>query len=355
MKFSLPADVLNEAMSTVAPLSKGQGITNCILIEAGVDGVTFTAGDGDTFVTLTREADVERVGSVATPARTIAKASSKLRGTVTLTEDDDGALGVDTKSSRLTLPTAPTVEYPKLSWPDGEPVDLTEWWGDLAKIAYAADSEKSPNAWWYSITFSDGRATAFGGIRLAYCPAPGDLEGIVLRSSFYYAHRTLGDEVTMTLSSQFVRFAGDGIAILSRVPMANVKPLPIDFETPHKVTVNRKELLEALGLVEVVKDSIATPVRIDVSECEMRMQANSPDIGEVACGLEAEGELPYPTGFTSSHVRDVLTRMDGETVTFGFSAEPNKPIRVIEGDVTHILNPNREAVKRNPTPTGESE
>ena len=141
------------------------------------------------------------------------------------------------------------------------------------------------------------------------------------------------------------------IAVLVKeVPDAAVEKR-IDASTGRMDRSGEKNLnpfdTHAIEAAMQLKEGDDVPVRIDVVRGELHMHASSPGQGMVATSIPVDGELPYASGFTLSHIRDVLTRCSGEKVTIGFSAEPNRPIRVVEGSVTHITNPNRKAVEMN--------
>lgn len=355
MKAEVEAEALAPAVKAAASVARGRDALSCLLISATPDGLSITGGDGDTFVTHAAGGDVEREGKVCAPARTLAKAVGNLTGVVELSEDDDGAFGLETKTSRLTLPTVKASEYPAFSMSEGEPVEMAPFWENLSRISYAADNPRSTHPRHYSLAFyPDGHVEAYGGTRVATCPSPEGFDGLVLRSSIDAAVNLLGDEeISMWVAPNFVRFSAGPTDIVCRTPQGERPALPLQLDQPHQISFERKEMLEALALVEVVKGDIAVPIRIDVVRGELRMRASSPDVGEVAVALEIEGDIPFPSGLTSSHTRDALVNCLGQRVTLEFGPSANKPLRIIDGEVTHIINPNMSAVKNNPAPEGE--
>lgn len=349
MKATIEAPDFADGLKIAAGLTKANShllAHGCIFIEATTDGIFVTGGDGESYIRVPCGGEVSEPGTVLVPAKTIAKAVALMEGTVDLTLDDDDSLGIETMTSRITLPTAPADSYPRLDWDgDGEKVDFDAW--DLLNlVTYAADGREARHR---SITFfPEGKAEGFGGTRLAYCHAPQGLDFGVLRSTLDFAARTFGESpVAVSTSHGAAIFSSAGISLWTTLPQYERKPLPVGFDTPHMVTLDRKALLEGLGLMVVIKEGDDVPVRIDVVRGELHMHASSPGLGMVAASIPVDGELPYASGFTLSHIRDVLTRCSGEEVTIGFSAEPNRPIRVVEGSVTHITNPNRKAVEMN--------
>ena len=350
MKASIEASAFADGLNVAAGLTKANShllAHGCIYIEADAElGIFVTGGDGDSYIRVPCGGEVMEPGEVLVPAKTIARAVKLMEGNLDLTLDDDESLGVETVTSRITLPTAPASSYPKLNWNGtSEPVAFDAW-DLLPLITYAADGREGRHR---SITFfPEGKAEAFSGTRLAFCVAPEGLDFGILRSTLDFAAKTFGEsEVTITTSGGAAIFSSGGISLWTTLPQYERRPLPMNLDLAHVITLDRKALLEGLGLMVVIKEGDEVPVRIDVVRGELHMHASSPGQGMVATAIPVEGELPYATGLTLSHARDALSRCSGERVTIEFSVEPNKPIRVVEGSVTHILNPNRKAVELN--------
>lgn len=349
MKASIEAPDFADGLKIAAGLTRANShllAHGCIFIEATTDGIFVTGGDGESYIRVPCGGEVFEPGDVLVPAKTVAKAVSLMEGNVDLTLDDDDSLGIETMTSRITLPTAPAESYPRLNWEGvGEAVAFDAW-DLLSLITYAADGREGRHR---SITFfPEGKAEAFSGTRLAFCLAPEGLDFGILRSTLDFAAKTFGEsEVTIATSGGAAIFSSGGISLWTTLPQYDRKPLPMNLDLAHNVTLDRKALLEGLGLMVVIKEGDEVPVRIDVANGELHMHASSPGQGMVATAIPVDGDLPYATGLTLSHARDVMTRCSGERVTLEFSVEPNKPIRVVEGSVTHILNPNRKAVELN--------
>lgn len=348
MRLSIDAADLSEAASLAASVAKGHAALSCLLLSVTDGGLSITGGDDDTFVKVPAGGTALDTGAIATPAKVFSAAVKQLRGDVLLTLDDDGFLGVETMTSRLTLPSIPADEYPKYAPTKGDPVDLGPFWDGLQHITYVTDNPSHANPILRSVLFwPEGRAQTYSGTRLAYCPAPEGLSGPVLTSSVRHAGKLLGGEITLTLEDQrSATFAAGGLEVWCRIPSADYKPLP-KIETPHHITCKRAEMQEALGLVEVVRETPLAGIRIDVENGQILMRANTVDVGRVIAMVGCEGELPYATGLTVAHTRQALAELSGEEVTFEFSAKPNTPIIIREDGVEHYLNPNVAAVKNN--------
>lgn len=349
MKAEIEASGFADALKTAAGLTRGNShlmAHGCILIEADSDGICVTGGNGESYVRVPAGGNVRADGAVLVPAKTVAKAVALMDGVVTLSVDIDGALGIDTMTSRFTLPAAPVDDYPKIAWPapDADMFDLTEAWGDLALITYAADGHEARHR---SITFhANGVAECYGGTRVAHCPIPEGITAQVYRSTMEYAVKTFEDTtVLLHAGRNGLTFLGAGIRLWTTMPQYDLNPLPLNFETEHAVTVDRKALLEGFRLMEVVKEGDEVPIRIDVKNGELHLNASSVGQGFSSTAIPTEGDLPWPTGLSLGHARDAISRCKAETVTLNFSPQPNRPIRLVDGKVTHILNPNRKAVE----------
>lgn len=346
MRLSVEPEAFAEAVKSAAAIARGQGVTNCVKLVATIeDALIVTGGDGDTFVELTVPATVEDPGAICTPAKVLAKAVPKLNGHILLTVDDDGALGVETLTSRLTLPTVSAAEYPTLQWPEGDPVDVTECWDRLRLIAYASAMALEPKFQAVKL-LPDGWAEAYDKTRMARTEIPEGLGASVRKDSFDFAARLIEGEVSITTSANAVAFYGENVRLRAAVVQAEVVTAMLPqlaewlAEGPS-FSCDRKAFLEAVGLNEVVRDNDRQAIRVDVADGEARLTARSADIGEVTSAFPVVGAMPWVVGVTGSYVRDVLSRTTADEVTFQFGPSNIHPIVVESDGIVHMFAPNR--------------
>lgn len=344
MKVQVEAEPLAAAAKTAAAIARGD-ITGCLLIQAAGETLSLTGGDGDTFVELTIQANVIREGVVATPAKVFAKAAPKLNGEILLTEDDEGHLLMESLVSTLTLPTIEAQSYPRVRWPEAEPVDLSDCWERLRDISYAASLTMMPVFAAVKL-LPDGWAEAYDKTRMARTPIPEGLTAAVRRDSLDFAARVIEGDVSVSTGDNGVSFHGDGIRLFAATVAGDVvSAVPSQLagwiEAGSSFSCDRKDFLEAIGLIEVVKGDAIQPFRLDIKDGEAAIRASSADIGSVSSGFAVEGEIPWLIGMTTHYVKDVLTRSTAEKVTFRFGSEPNHPIMVESDGITHMFGPNR--------------
>lgn len=348
MRVQVEADVLADAVKAAASLSRGPGATNCVKLEA-TDQLVVTGGDGETYAEFTVPATVIREGATLTPAKVFAKAVPKLNGTVELMLDDDDALGVETVTSRLTLPTAPAQDYPKPLWPEGEPVDVTGSWDRLRLIAYA--SAMALESMFQAVKLlPDGWAEAYDKTRMARTEIPEGLSASVRKDSFDFAARVIEGSVSIATSNNAVAFYGKGarvfaVTVATEVKSALTPQIAALLGAGPALTCNRKALLEAIGLIEVVKDDERQAIRVDIVDGEATLTARSAEAGEVVSIFPVEGETPWPFGITGGYVRDVLSRTSAEDVTLQFSETNRGPIIVESEGIVHMFGPNMAAFR----------
>ena len=344
MKAQVDAEALADASRTAASIARGE-ITGCLLIEAVGDHLLITGGDGDTYIEVKIRANVIRSGVVATPAKVFAKATPKLTGDVLLTEDDEGRLLVESLVSVLTLPTIDASQYPQIRWPDTEPVDVSECWDRLRNITYAASLVMEPRFKAVKL-LPDGWAEAYDKTRMARTRIPDGLSAAVRRDSIEFAAKVIEDSVSVSTGPNGVAFYGEGVRIHAAVVAGEVESAAVPqveewLAAGSTFSCKRKDFLEAIGLIEVVRGDTIHPFRLDVNDGQANIRASSVDIGSVSSDFPVDGDLPWPIGMTTHFVKDVLARCDADEVTFQFGSAQNHPIVVESDGITHLFGPNR--------------
>lgn len=354
MRATIDGEVLSEALKRTASVANSRVLLalNSVLIETGDKSVTLTGGNGDTFVRTTVEAAVDVPGKILVPAKTAAKTVSLMSGDVAI-EAHDKSVELSTLWSNVSLNTGETDKYPTFPEPDGDSwIDVTEFWGILPLITYASDTSNHQPARRRSVTFFKGYAEAFDGNRLARCVGP-EIESALLRTTVEHATKHLSGTIEMNATEAGAWFRdSNGTELWSTVPQFERMPLPEPPLGPHAIVVDRRGLIEGISLMQVVKDREEIPVRMDLVGDILYLTARSEDGDNVTTQVEAQGTLGWASGLTASHARDAFTRCASDEITLQFGESQNKPIKVTDGKVTHLLAPNMVAVKENPHPTG---
>lgn len=348
MKAEVDALVMADAVKAAASVARGAGVTNCLRLEVVGTNMLVLGGDGDTFIELVVPVSGGEDGVLVTPAKTLAKAAPLLDGPVSLYTQGE-RLVVETMTSELSLPLADPVEYPRLRWPEGEPVELGAAWERLRLIAYASAMSSEPVFQAVKL-LPDGWAEAYDKTRMARTPIPDGLAAAVRKDSFDFAAKVMGAEISAVTGENAVSFHGPGVRVLAatvQAQLATATPGELSgwLDEGPSFTCDRKAFLEAVSLVEVVRDGRAQPVRVDVVDEEATLSAKTPDVGEVSASFPVEGEMPWPFGITAGYVRDVLSRSAAERVTFQFGPSDRHPIVVETDDIVHMFGPNRAAMK----------
>jgi DNA polymerase III sliding clamp (beta) subunit (PCNA family) len=345
VKATVESESFAEALKTAAALTRPSGhlyAYSCVLLDAKEDVIEVTGGDGDTFIKVPVPAEVGEQGQVLVAAKVVARAAAQMEGSIDLSLTESGDLNLEAGVSNLALPAADVTAYPKVPWmmKAAEPHDLTECWAHLGLISYAAQRKNHPR--YESVTFfPDGNAVAFDGNRLAACPIPEGIDTAMFSSTLAYANKVLGSEVLLYADETGVILSDGAIWMRSTIPQYERTTLPLKVPENHSLTFERAALLEAFRLIEVVKEGDHVPIRVDVEAGEMRMQARSADVGAVASAIPVEGEVPWPFGLTLSMTREALSQVEADEITLWFGDTPLKPITLHDGDVLHLIAPNK--------------
>ena len=348
MKVEVEADVLAAAVKHAAVLTKNVIPYTSLLLTTTANRLLVTAGDGDTFAEFTVHARVEEQGATLVPTKVFAKAVPKLNGVVSLTLEGS-ELEIETLTSNLKLPVVDPQTYPKVAWPESDPVDVSECWDRLRLIAYASAMALEPKFQAVKL-LPDGWAEGFDKTRMARTPIPEGLCASVRKDSFDYAARVIEGSVSVATGDNAVAFYGESVRVRASVVQGEARTamppqVPELLAAGTQVTFDRKALLEAIGLIEVVKDDERQAIRIDIEGDEATLSAYSPDVGRVNSSVAVSGSTPWPIGITGGYVRDVLSRSTEDEVTFQFGPQFAHPIVVESDGITHMFGGNRKAVR----------
>ena len=155
-----------------------------------------------------------------------------------------------------------------------------------------------------------------------------------------------GDAVEVAVHENQVVFLADGVVLTTRRidgQFPNIKQLlPETFE--HELTLPRAEMIEVVRRIAVMAQR-NSPLRLRFEEGEIRISAQTQDIGEASESMPAPftGE-PLEIGFNAEFLRDGLESVAGDDLRLRLIS-PLRPglIQDEQGDFWYLLMPIRLA------------
>jgi len=350
--FSIQRDQLARGLKNVVgalPTRAVQPILTHVLVESiSSTSLRLRATDLDVAIETTIDAVVTQEGAAAIPGKKLLEVLSKLPSeSVSISVEED--LSVVCKRSKCSLAILPASEFPSTEIVLSEPVKLP-----TANLARALSSCTMAASVYDSSTILNGVSVsvndkgvldvvATDGSRLAHYSETLELEeGDCKPFSVIVPARVCGEIAKLLDDSiPFVTAsAGRGEFLLdtsnhklsTRLVQGDYPKYSQLFPAEHKITavINRSELLRAIDYVSIMSDSRTHLVRMRFQGEDLRIAANTPDVGkskeEIGVKLEG-GELEI--ALNVRYLIDGLKGVSTEEVRFELNG-PTSPV-VIHG------------------------
>ena len=322
VKLSTSTSELLSQLQTVSRVASTRSAVQAlsgVQIAAGGDGngsVELRATDMEVGLRVPLEAKVERTGTVVLPARLLLDVVRTLRsGDVSLelrpTEQDVEIVG---GTARFHIRTLRTEDFPPLPEPGGDQVvamPAPAFVDTIARVSRSASRDETRpilTGILVSASADELRMVATDSYRLSVketrleAPLEGGFEANVPARALEELGRLVRDdveEIRIGVRANQVVFEVGGVALSSRLidgQFPNYRQLlPEAYE--HELTVSREELLEVVRRISLMAQKNA-PLRLSFSEGEVKVSAQTPDVGEASEPLPIPfaGE-PFEIGF----------------------------------------------------------
>jgi DNA polymerase-3 subunit beta len=309
VKFRCERDELVEALSTAARAVSGRGgmmpVLSGVKAELVSDTLTITGSDLD--LTITVGASVNGQGDGATvfrDAKLLADIVRRLDSGAVVVDVDDEQARITAGHADFTLRVAAPDEYPKLTFPDGDPVQVpgAELAKALKQVTPAASTDDNrPIITGVLLSAEEGglRLVATDSYRLAVRDLAG-LHALSGRDSLLVPSRALKeverasasvDTITVRFGERDAAFEVGTTRITTRLiegEFPNYRGL-IPSSYPNRLVVGRDALLDAVGRVrQLARD--AAPVRLVLKADGLELLAVTQDVGQAHEELEAKYE-----------------------------------------------------------------
>lgn len=335
MNFQVPRDPFLRALqllqNIVEPRQTLPILAN-VLIEARDGLLRLAATDLEVGARVAVPATVSHPGSITLPARKLVELVRELPSKpVAVSLRDNGWVDLQCEKGKFRLVGLPAEEYPA--------VDLALAEGSLGvdggllrtlvgRTSYAMSVDESRpflNGLYLVARNRELRLVATDGHRLALArtavQTDGEMAGIVPRKAVQELTRVLGNAERVDLSIGESKFfvRTEGFELVSKLvegQFPNYEQV-IPKSSPVQVVVEREPLLAAIRRVAVIADDRTRPVRLTLAEGEVRLSAQSQELGEAEEALPASGRGDVTIGFNARYLVDALGPMDGAWTVIG--------------------------------------
>jgi len=347
-----------QTVSRVASTRSAVQALSGVQIAAGGDGdagVELRATDMEVGLRVPLQATIDRPGTVVLPARLLLDVVRTLRsGDVSLelrpTEQDVEIVG---GTARFHIRTLRSEDFPPLPEPGGDQVvamPAPAFVDTIARVSRSASRDETRPILTGILVSASGdelRMVATDSYRLSVketrleAPLEGGFEANVPARALDELGRLVRDdveEIRIGVRANQVVFEVGGIALSSRLidgQFPNYRQLlPEAYE--HELTVSREELLEVVRRISLMAQKNA-PLRLSFSEGEVKVSAQTPDVGEASEPLPIPfaGE-PFEIGFNPDFLTVGLESAGADEVVLKLIS-PLRPGLVESADASGFL------------------
>ena len=332
-KFSASVASLRDAIqnaSGATPANPSMVAYSGVQLIADERGLTIIGSDGETTITASTHATIERTGSVLLPPKPIstllARLAPSLTATVSLGSDGELVLEAGSRAPYRFRPLSAT--FPQPAQPAGgyREIDLGRLSMAIAAVRHATSRDLPA----IQLVSDDQRLllNATDSYRLAQAVLPegsfGPFTGLVPLSVLERVARAGADAVATDPRSRLVSFRTPGATITTRLlatafpavdgVLASIPTSAVRFET--------QPILDGLGrLAAVAADS---PVRVSIEANTISLEVSNVDLGSGTeeAPLAAPCAQPIEFHVKLQYLIDALSRFDAVALHYSSPTQP---------------------------------
>jgi DNA polymerase III subunit beta len=337
--------------------SSSHPILTTIKITATDGEVKVTAFDLSLAIESTLKADVETAGSVAIPAKVLNDIISRLYGEVTITETAYGGIKINSECGEYSIPGMDVTEYPELPSVTGDTNELSAiaFYNAIAKTNVSCSRDESRSLLSGIFTKVKDRqieCASTDGHRLIVSkttstPSSTDTFEVVIPAktteqlSKMLSGAEADDIINLKIESNSqLLFTFKNKSLITRTiegkyPDYNLL-IPRQFR--RQLTVDRKELIEALSRTIVMSDNTKiVKFYLKPDKQSLLIVVNSQDIGNAEEYMDAKinGE-EISLAFNSSYLMDGLKVLSSKDICFNING-PLEPVVLKEVEGTEVI------------------
>ena len=367
MKFRSERDSLVDALATAGRAVGGRGASSVVLsgLFLSCEGNRLTAIGTDLDLTIRVAIEVIGIedGACVVPARLTTDVVRSLEPGAVTVEGNDEKAEISAARSRFGLRAFPVVEFPAVSQPTGEAIEidghvLAEGLRQVVRAASTDDARPLLTGVLLTTEKGSVRLVATDSYRLALRDLQGT-SGLVGDEDILVPARALGELQRLPSGSAS---AGDKVAVATGPNEIAFSLGPVRISTrlldgtypdyrqlipdhyPNRLHVGKDSLIAALRRVRLLVRDNTTPVRLSMRSGGVDLSVVSQDVGDASETVDGDftGE-DIVIAFNPSYLIDGVDAVLGDEVVIE-TAEPSRPATVRgaeDEDYRYLLMPVR--------------
>ena len=341
-------------VSKAVPSKTTMSIMQCILIDAGENGIKLTANDMELGIETVIQGNVAEKRKIALEAKIFQDIIRKLPDSdITVQSDDTLKTVITCEKSKFSIIGKSADEFsylPQIEHSDSIVISEYTLKETIKQTIFSiSDNDNSPimtgelfdiNEDRLRVSSLDGHRISIRNVKLKNVYSSKKV--IVPGKTLNEISRIIGDDTEKNVSIFFTQnhilFEFDNTLVLSRLiegDYFNVdQMITNDYET--KVKVNKKELFECIDRSTLlVKEGDKRPIIVNITDGRLELKINS-TMGSMHedIGITKEGK-DIMIGFNPKFVMDVLRVIDSDEV-YMYMVNPKSPCFIRDDDDTYI-------------------
>ena len=368
MEITCEKNSFSQALATAARAINSRSplpILSHVLMKAEGGKLRLSATDLDLGVVTDFPVDITESGAVACPARLLSEIVSKLPGApIRFRSHHDGRIDIHCGRSRFEISTLPAEEFPSMPKPaEGIQIRLPQRQlkSIIRRVVLATASVDESRA------VMTGVLVKFSGTEMTMVAT----DGRRMACQFYACPESLGEGVQVIVPGramqEIVRLLNDSDELVElslaegqlHCQVGDVslhcrllegtfpdyrRVLPTSFQ--RSCRIGREAFLGGLQRMLVLAQEKQSPnlVVLDLSEGQLAISANTPDVGlgqeEISAVLDGE---PLRIAFNGKYIADALTILEAEEVRIDFQDDSKSAVLSHYGEegYSYVLMPVR--------------
>lgn len=348
MKARIDVDQLRPAVARAAePAGRAPNLpaTSCVLVTATDQGLALQGTDLDLTVTAHTPAAVDQPGQALIPARPLTQFLGKVKGAVTITASD-GQVTLDNDDTTLTLRCPHIDDFPQVTYQSGTTVP-----GALAACARLAPlaSSEAIRPILTGVHLSPGRIGVTDSYRGAILDVDGlDATALIPATAIRSVSKHV-DDAAVAIGDRGATFTAVDASCEWRTRLIEGEYPDLDrlvrADSPHHLTVDRHELIEAVDRVRFISDNADAKgghalVLLQVDGGKLTVTARTQDLGEAVATIGCDSDFTPEIAFNAGFLTSVLEAHLEDQVRLEL-VDSLKPAMTREGPLATILMPVR--------------
>jgi DNA polymerase-3 subunit beta len=308
-------------------------ILSCALFEASNDGLAIHAANGDQWLSIYLEADVDKAGMVALAADRVAAIADKATADVlAITVDERHAARIAGKSIKATIFGLDATDFPRArTIGDGASVitcTSSDLLADIERVVAPVATVPTERHMLRGIHFAEHegrlRLEAADGRRVhvmqTAIPCPSGLRAIIPDGTLRALREVLalGDDAILSFTDSLVRVECGRAQLVSKLVDFVYPNLGafLTISTKPAFVAKRAELIAGIARVSIIADPTLNRVKLDAESDGIQLSARQKDAGECEAHVDATlAAGPFSVAGNHVFLADALKALTTEDVS----------------------------------------